>query len=585
MNKQMLESFSRMYKEGNKKLRESSNMDKINAVLNKIAFIDVSGSNSAPDMLKVSEKLAKDAGAQKLMYFADKIGTTPNGLGGGTYYEPIQKYLNDNNISKAIVVTDQDVEMNEDGKYLQKDPRVTIIRNDKYHDDPEAFLNGTFDDVRKSIPHVIGKTSKTGEMTSREKLQKVLPGLKFNESLLPDDSSEVETWIILKYPNSTYAAISDNMDDVYGSSIDEIRKKIEKHAHDVEGPELKVDSIEFNDKSKIQVVGEIDVTYLYPDNLDENKKSRSSSKRLKESIDKKYIMFDYNDPETLHFVKNIPENSDLWDDYNYIIKEVTNLKGKHLVTNDDESIIISDSDIDDSDREAFEYAKEYFEANPTENKFIDDEWGGLVITRADIEKGLDNFTLISDFKIDNGYYDGDSSSVSQWIDFDKIAWEDYSNDSASDFTDANISSQEDFDIRGDKLFSYDGNAEIVIIPSSIKRIGEEAFYENKKIKKVFIPNSVVKIGDNAFKYCSKLKIYCETSSEPDDWSSYWNPHGRPVIWGAKVQDLNESYKNSNQLNQLKESLGSDKFNKIQKIIKECLKEGIEVEITIPKKRK
>ena len=281
----MLESFSRMYKEGNKKLRESSNMDKINAVLNKIAFIDVSGSNSAPDMLKVSEKLAKDAGAQKLMYFADKIGTTPNGLGGGTYYEPIQKYLNDNNISKAIVVTDQDVEMNEDGKYLQKDPRVTIIRNDKYHDDPEAFLNRTFDDVRKPIPHVIGKTSKTGEMTSREKLQKVLPGLKFNESLLPDDSGEVETWIILKYPNSTYAAISDNMDDVYGSSIDEIRKKIEKHAHDVEGPELKVDSIEFNDKSKIQVVGEIDVTYLYPDNLDENKKSRSSSKRLKESIE------------------------------------------------------------------------------------------------------------------------------------------------------------------------------------------------------------------------------------------------------------------------------------------------------------
>lgn len=48
--------------------------------------------------------------------------------------------------------------------------------------------------------------------------------------------------------------------------------------------------------------------------------------------------------------------------------------------------------------------------------------------------------------------------------------------------------------------------------------------------------------------------------------------------------LDESYNNS-KLNQLKESLGTVKYNKIQKLIKECLKEGMEVEITIPKKRK
>ena len=48
--------------------------------------------------------------------------------------------------------------------------------------------------------------------------------------------------------------------------------------------------------------------------------------------------------------------------------------------------------------------------------------------------------------------------------------------------------------------------------------------------------------------------------------------------------LDESYNNS-KLNQLKESLGQEKFNKIQSLIKECLKEGMEVEITIPKKRK
>lgn len=43
-------------------------------------------------------------------------------------------------------------------------------------------------------------------------------------------------------------------------------------------------------------------------------------------------------------------------------------------------------------------------------------------------------------------------------------------------------------------------------------------------------------------------------------------------------------KKFNQLNQLKESLGTVKYNKIQKLIKECLKEGMEVEITIPKKK-
>ena len=51
-------------------------------------------------------------------------------------------------------------------------------------------------------------------------------------------------------------------------------------------------------------------------------------------------------------------------------------------------------------------------------------------------------------------------------------------------------------------------------------------------------------------------------------------------------NLDESYKNkkSSQLNQLKESLGTTKYNKIQSLINECLKEGMEVEITIPKSK-
>ena len=50
------------------------------------------------------------------------------------------------------------------------------------------------------------------------------------------------------------------------------------------------------------------------------------------------------------------------------------------------------------------------------------------------------------------------------------------------------------------------------------------------------------------------------------------------------EDLDESIsaKKQNQLTQLKESLGTTKFDKIKSLIKECLKEGMEVEITIPK---
>lgn len=109
------------------------------------------------------------------------------------------------------------------------------------------------------------------------------PNSLLNEELLSDGSGEVETWIILKYSDSTYTAISDDMDEVYGSSVEEIRKKIEKHAHSVEGYDLKVGSIELNDKPQAQVVGEVNVTYLYPDKLEESKKSDTNG-QLRESL-------------------------------------------------------------------------------------------------------------------------------------------------------------------------------------------------------------------------------------------------------------------------------------------------------------
>ena len=52
-----------------------------------------------------------------------------------------------------------------------------------------------------------------------------------------------------------------------------------------------------------------------------------------------------------------------------------------------------------------------------------------------------------------------------------------------------------------------------------------------------------------------------------------------------LNTLLDQLKGKNEsLSGLKESLGAAKYNKIQKLVKECLAEGIEVEITIPKKK-
>lgn len=51
--------------------------------------------------------------------------------------------------------------------------------------------------------------------------------------------------------------------------------------------------------------------------------------------------------------------------------------------------------------------------------------------------------------------------------------------------------------------------------------------------------------------------------------------------GKYIKDAETKFKN---VKVLKESLGTTKFNKIQSLINECLKEGMEVEISIPKSK-
>ena len=55
-----------------------------------------------------------------------------------------------------------------------------------------------------------------------------------------------------------------------------------------------------------------------------------------------------------------------------------------------------------------------------------------------------------------------------------------------------------------QIAAYVGENTNVVIPQSVKHIGEKAFYYCRRLTSITIPNSVVSIGDNAFYNCSGL---------------------------------------------------------------------------------
>ena len=91
---------------------------------------------------------------------------------------------------------------------------------------------------------------------------------------------------------------------------------------------------------------------------------------------------------------------------------------------------------------------------------------------------------------------------------------------------------------GDYAFYYCKNLVSVNIPDSVTSIGNDAFYECCKLTSVNIPNSVTSIGNYAFEGCSSLTsvhitdlaVWCGISYDfPQDYNLYLN--------GALVTDL------------------------------------------------
>ena len=81
-------------------------------------------------------------------------------------------------------------------------------------------------------------------------------------------------------------------------------------------------------------------------------------------------------------------------------------------------------------------------------------------------------------------------------------------------------------------YAYAGCADIVnvAIPSQVVEIGSYAFNSCTGLTLIYIPANVSVVGANAFGNCPNLTIHCEAESQPETWSTDWNPDGRPVVW-------------------------------------------------------
>ena len=77
-------------------------------------------------------------------------------------------------------------------------------------------------------------------------------------------------------------------------------------------------------------------------------------------------------------------------------------------------------------------------------------------------------------------------------------------------------------IKDSELVNYAGVSSDVVLPESVKYIGDEAFENHSEIISVTIPNSVEKIGRGAFKNCSGLKIITIPNSVTEIGSSAFN---------------------------------------------------------------
>ena len=72
----------------------------------------------------------------------------------------------------------------------------------------------------------------------------------------------------------------------------------------------------------------------------------------------------------------------------------------------------------------------------------------------------------------------------------------------------------------------------VLLHDGVVSVGESAFVNNYDMLVIYIPKSVKTMGAHIFSNCNKLTIYCEASSKPSGWDTYWASNVTNIVWNA-----------------------------------------------------
>lgn len=131
------------------------------------------------------------------------------------------------------------------------------------------------------------------------------------------------------------------------------------------------------------------------------------------------------------------------------------------------------------------------------------------------------------------------------------------------YVEAQSASASDFQMKGDTLVKYTGTASAVSIPTSVKKIGKEAFAGHTELKKVDIPGYVESIEYNAFAGCGALEkiLIPDTVTEIGNGAFSGCSSLTSVTLGKKFKKLgNGVFADCTSLNEVKLSKDNEEFS-------------------------
>lgn len=172
--------------------------------------------------------------------------------------------------------------------------------------------------------------------------------------------------------------------------------------------QIDIYDLDFNKENKMETENLREGKMKFKD-LDED------DNNVREMEEKHYITFNHFDPDYLYFVKSLPDwinNSD------WIVEDVTGKYGQYMVEHNDEYINVykHPESLEEVDKKLYSKIKKYFEENPEDDYYEDDEYTFSIEKEGFEEYNENDFNVYSEW-IKDSYVDGDSSSAYELYNF------------------------------------------------------------------------------------------------------------------------------------------------------------------------